>query len=149
MRGLEVAAWGQLGADPELRTSKAGKPFCSMSVAVTTGADDDGKPVSTWVKLVCFGQVAEDIAARAKKQDRLYFEGSLSVSPWQTKTGEARVNVNVAAWLVQRLGNVGKHRQFREKGHAVAAENHRQPGESQAEHQLRATDFVRGDPLPF
>ena len=77
--------------------SKAGKPFATMNVAVTTGADDDGKPVSQWVRLACFGQVAEDIAARAGKQDRVYFEGSLTASIWQPRypvlTAEDQIDV--------------------------------------------------------
>ena len=34
-----IAAYGRLGRDPELRTSKAGKPWATASIAVTT--DDD------------------------------------------------------------------------------------------------------------
>jgi hypothetical protein len=46
MRGIEAAFWGTLGKDPELRTSKTGNPFATLSVAVTVGQADDGKDVS-------------------------------------------------------------------------------------------------------
>ena len=75
MRGIEAAFWGGLGKDPEPRTSKTGKPFATLSVVVTVGTDDDGKEVSQWVRVACFGEVAEQIAAKAKKGDRIYCEG--------------------------------------------------------------------------
>ena len=49
MRGLETAFWGTLGADPELKTGKSGKPFATFNVAVTVGHADDGKDVTQWV----------------------------------------------------------------------------------------------------
>ena len=44
MRGIEFACWGAIGTNPELRTSKSGKPFVNFNLAVTVGQDDDGKP---------------------------------------------------------------------------------------------------------
>ena len=68
MRGLETAFWGTLGADPELKTGKSGKPFATFNVAVTVGHADDGKDVTQWVRVACFGAVAEEIAARAARR---------------------------------------------------------------------------------
>ena len=43
MRGIEAAFWGTLGADPELKLSKAGNPFATMNAAIAVGHADDGK----------------------------------------------------------------------------------------------------------
>jgi hypothetical protein len=46
MRGIETAFFGTLGKDPELRTSKARKPWTAFSIAVTIGEDEDGRPLT-------------------------------------------------------------------------------------------------------
>ena len=40
---IEIAFWGTLGGDPELKTAKSGNAFAVMNVAVTVGKDDTGK----------------------------------------------------------------------------------------------------------
>ena len=122
MRGIETAFWGTLAADPELKTSKSGKPFSTFSVAVTIGHADDGKDVSQWLRVACFGETAEKIAARAGKSDRVYVEGSLTLNTWTTAAGEQRSGLNVAAWKVERLAAIGRNCQFREKGHEPPVE---------------------------
>jgi single-stranded DNA-binding protein len=76
MRGIETAFWGVLGKDPEPKTSKTGNAFATMNVAVTVGKADDGKDVSQWVRVACFGETAEKIAARARKGDRVMSKAS-------------------------------------------------------------------------
>lgn len=71
-------------------------------------------------KIACFGEVAEKIAAQAKKGDRVYVEGSLTLNSWTTANGDTRHGLNLAAWKVEKLAAIGKARQFREKGHEPA-----------------------------
>jgi single-stranded DNA-binding protein len=64
-RRIETAFWATLGKDPELRTSKTGNPFATMHVVVTVGtSSDDGKDVSQWLRVACFGDTAKNIAKR-------------------------------------------------------------------------------------
>ena len=51
------------------------------SIVVTVGQADDGKDVSQWLRVACFGEVAEKIAAHAKKCDRVYVEGAKLQAP--------------------------------------------------------------------
>ena len=103
-KGIETAFWGTLGKDPELKTSRTGTAYTGMNVVVTVGQSDDGKDVSQWLRVTCFKGVAEAIAARAKKGDRLYIEGSLTLSSWTDKaTGETKTGLNVTAWKVERV----------------------------------------------
>ncbi len=152
MRGIESAFWGTLGKDPELRTSKTGNPFCSFNCVVTVGKADDGKDVSQWVRVACFGQVAEEIAARAAKLDRVYVEGALTLNTWQTAAGEQRSGLNVAAWKVEKLAAIGKNRQFREKGHEVDPSTFKSDaGLKTASASCRVSEkrFELNDELPF
>jgi single-strand DNA-binding protein len=145
MRGIESAFWGTLGADPELKTSKSGNPFANFNVAVTVGHTDDGKDVTAWVRVACFGRIAEEIAARTAKGDRVYIEGSLTLNTWTTAAGEQRSGLNVSAWKVEKVAAIGKNRQFREKGHEVAASNFERKNARTAERQ----DFELNDAIPF
>ena len=112
-RGIETAFWGTLGRDPDLRTSKAGNPFCLLAVAVTTGKDDAGKDTSTWLRVTCFGETAKAIGGNCSKGDRVYVEGTLTPNEYE-KDGEKRHGLNVAAWKCERVGNIGQHRLKRE-----------------------------------
>ena len=43
--------------------------------------------------------------------DRIYVEGNLTLNTWADKaTGEAKTGLNVAAWRVDRLANIGRNR---------------------------------------
>jgi single stranded DNA-binding protein len=119
MRGIEAAFWGMLGKDPELKTSKTGKAFATMNVVVTVGEADDCKDVSQWVRVACFGETAERIASRAKKGDRVYCEGTLTLNTWADKTtGEAKTGLNLAAFKCEKVPGIGKSRPRQDHGQA-------------------------------
>jgi hypothetical protein len=48
MRGIQCAFTGKCGQDAELKTSKSGKPWLSVSVAVDMEASEEA---TTWVRL--------------------------------------------------------------------------------------------------
>jgi len=164
MRGIESALWGVLGKDPELKISKTGTPFTTMNVTVTVGKADDGKDVGQWIRIVCFGATAEQIAARAKKGDRVYCEGTLTQNTWTVANGDTRTGLNLAAWKVEKLAAIGKNRQFREKGHEPPPTGFKRIVEDYGANPDRPVatkyrrerpkiqgidDFERGDDLPF
>jgi single-stranded DNA-binding protein len=91
----------------ELKTSKAGKPYVSFPAVVTTGQGED---VSQWLRVGCFGDTAEKLAAQAEKGDRIYCEGALTLNTWEGPAGETRQGLNVAAWKCERLANIGRYR---------------------------------------
>jgi len=47
-----------------------------LNVVVTVGQTDDGKDVSQWLNVACFGDTAKEIVAKARKGDRVdvYFD---------------------------------------------------------------------------
>ncbi len=117
MRGIECAFLGVLEKDPELKTSKTGKAFATMNVVVTVGEADNGKDVNQWLRVACFGETAEKLAGRAKKGDRVYCEGTLTLNTWADKsTGEAKTGLNVAAWKCEKVPSIGKNRTRQDHG---------------------------------
>lgn len=138
MRGIEAAFWGVLGNAPELKTSKSGKPFAQMSVVVSVGQDEEGKDVSQWLRVTCFGETAERLAHQAKKGDRVYVEGTLTLNSWADKaTGEARSGLNVAAWKCERIANIGQNRERKN-----AEQPQRQPAQWQPSNRYAFNDDI-------
>jgi single-strand DNA-binding protein len=99
---FEVALIGTLGRDPELKTSAGGKAYCNVPVAVGNG------DATVWVRVACFGEVAQDFAGRAHKGDRVAIEGRLTLSTYQ-KDGTEKPGFNVAAHYV-RICEIGQRR---------------------------------------
>jgi single-strand DNA-binding protein len=136
MRGIESAFFGTLGRDPELRTSRNGNPYLTLSIAVTVGRDDAGKDVTQWVRVTCFGETAQQLATTARKGDRLYAEGSLTLNTWTTNDGQARADLQVSAWKREKLGAIGRNRPRHDTGE-------RQQASPQDER------FALSDEIPF
>ena len=118
MRGIEAAFSGRLGAI-SVRTDKNGNEWLSMSVAVGDG------DTTEWVRVALFGSSVADVKDRLQKGDRAYVEGRATI--WRSqKDGKEQASLNVAAWLVQPLGQIGskKSRSSRTRGqqqHAAKA----------------------------
>jgi single-strand DNA-binding protein len=131
-RGIECAFWGVLGKEPELKTSKTGNPLATMNVVVTVGQADDGKEVSQWLRVVCFGEAAEKIAAKVRKGDRVYVEGTLTLNTWQSADGETKTGLKVAAWKCEKVPGIGKNRK-RQDNSQVHAQPKQADGRSRNE----------------
>jgi single-stranded DNA-binding protein len=70
--------------------------------------DADGKPITTFVKALAFGQHVNP-ARGIRKGDRVYVEGQLSASIWRTNDGEPRLDLTIKAFTLQKTG-IGKNR---------------------------------------
>lgn len=103
MSQIECAFVGIVGVPPELKTSKAGKAWTALSLRV---GDGDGPQ---WVRAAVFGDMAET-AAKLAKGSSVYVEGKLSLNTWTAQDGSERHGLNVAATLVQPLGQIGRRR---------------------------------------
>jgi single-stranded DNA-binding protein len=108
MRGIEAATWGIAVKDDEVRESKAGNAFGIANLAVNEGkTDDNGKEVSTYLKVLLFGALASE-ASKVAKGDKCYTEGTLSVSIYQHETGP-RLDLSIRAFKFEKTG-IGKNR---------------------------------------
>jgi single-stranded DNA-binding protein len=108
-RGIEASLWGSATRDADVRMSKSGNPFAILDVkAQDDSATADGKPNTVFVRIFVFGQHVD--AARAIKHgDRVYVEGQLQVSIWQSDNSAPRLNLTIKAFTVQKTG-IGKSR---------------------------------------
>jgi single-stranded DNA-binding protein len=108
-RGIEAACWASATRDSEVRQSKAGNAFAVLNLMVSDGGTDaDGKPVSTFIKALAFGQHVET-ARKIRRGDRVYLEGQLTASIWRPTIGEPRLDLTIKAFRLEKTG-IGRSR---------------------------------------
>ena len=83
----KVIVLGNLGADPELRSSPSGVTTCRLSIATSMNWTDknsgEKKEKTEWHRVVFFGRSAEVIDQYLKKGQQLYIEGRLQTSKYE------------------------------------------------------------------
>ena len=86
----KVIVLGNLGADPEVRTTPSGATVASFTVACSEQwKDKDGQKheKTEWVKCIAWRGTA-DIAQRyLRKGSKVYVEGKLETRSWEDKNG--------------------------------------------------------------
>ena len=108
----KVMLFGNLGAEPELRTSAGGASFLKFNLATTTTwIDKDGtkKDNTQWHRVTVFGKRGEALAKILEKGDRVFVEGRLEHSSYE-KDGQKRYSSSVIADDIV-LGGRGKSSQ--------------------------------------
>jgi single-strand DNA-binding protein len=84
---------GNLGGEVESRVTKTGQPIACFTVATTPrylrGADWKAAP-TTWTRVECFRQLAENVIASLRKGDPVIVHGRLRTSTWQDPSGAQR-----------------------------------------------------------
>ena len=95
---------GNLGADPEVRSTSNGGRVANLSIATSRqwkGASGDKQEKTEWHKIVVWnnkGSNLADIAERyCKKGDKIYVEGSIEYRSWQDKDGQTRYTTEITA----------------------------------------------------
>jgi hypothetical protein len=70
-------------------------------------AKTDGEAPATWVRVALFGDAVAAPAPTLTKGTQVYCEGRLSLGTWK---GRARSGLNLAAWEVQPMGQIGRRK---------------------------------------
>ena len=97
---IDCAFYGFLAADPDNRTSAAGKPWVRLRVGVGHGDDIQ------WLSVAAFGKSA-DLAGALHKGDRVYIEGTLKLDTWTGADGAERHGLDVRAVRLVRTHLIG------------------------------------------
>lgn len=109
---------GNVGRDVEMRYTQAGIPVASFSVAVTRkfGSGDDRQEKTTWYKVTCWRQLAEIASQYVKKGMQVMVAGTVDVSAYLNKAGEAAASLELTADTLQMLGGRGEAEAAGERG---------------------------------
>ena len=107
MDGIACALQGRIAQDPEKRWTGQGTAMLNLSIAV---ADNKAAPdaPTEWVRVTLWGEKADELAPKLRKGVEVYVEGRLRLNTWQAADGQQRASLNVSAWTVQPLGQIGR-----------------------------------------
>lgn len=107
----KVMLIGNLGNDPEIRSTTGGNRVASFSLATSrswSGTNGEKQEKTEWHKCVAWnarGSGLVDIIEKyCKKGDRLYVEGRIEYRQWQDKEGQTRYTTEVNVREMMMLG---------------------------------------------
>lgn len=103
---------GNLGSDPEIRSTTTGARVASFSLATSrswTGQNGEKQEKTEWHKCVVWntksgGGLVDVIEKYVKKGDRLYVEGEIEYRQWQDKENQTRYTTEIKVRDLVMLG---------------------------------------------
>lgn len=104
----KVMLIGNLGNDPEIRTTPSGAKVAKASLATNrTFQDRNGQQQqrTEWHRLTFFGRLVDVVEQWVKKGDRLYVEGRLEYSQSQDDQGNVRYFTDIIVNEMLMLGS--------------------------------------------
>ena len=118
MAGIcKVTLIGNIGREPELRTTAGGKSVANFSVA--TSVRKAGEEQTLWHRVTCYDKLADIASQYAKKGRQVYIDGKLNYSTYTDKQGVERTVTEIIANELQLLG--GRNEPAEEKPKAKPA----------------------------
>jgi single-strand DNA-binding protein len=94
---------GNLGADPEVFYSSEGEPVTTFSLAFHSSKKKTG-----WIKVVCFGKLAEVAEKYLHKGARIAIMGYLDQQKWEDDHGATRSSYQVIANNIEFIKTDGR-----------------------------------------
>ncbi|MEC8768320.1 MAG: single-stranded DNA-binding protein [Pseudomonadota bacterium] len=96
----KVILVGNLGADPEIRQTKDGRPIANLSVATGESWKDkntgERREKTEWHRVVIFNEGLAKIAEQyLRKGSKVYLEGQLQTRKWQDQNGQDKFTTEV------------------------------------------------------
>lgn len=142
---------GNLGADPDIRTTPGGTRVATLSVATNRRwVDRSGatQEKTEWHRVIAWTNLAEIVEKYLRKGDRVYVEGRIEYRQWQGQEGQTRYTTEIIARDLVMLGG---------RGDVAAAEPYAAQGapastgggEEQSYEDFPAEAVEEDDDLPF
>ncbi|QMV18083.1 single-stranded DNA-binding protein [Granulicella sp. 5B5] len=108
----KVFLLGNLGKDPEIRTTPNGMTVATFTLATAErakGADGQWADKTEWHNLVAFQRTAEIIRDYVKKGSQVYIEGKLQTRSWDDKeSGQKKYRTEILVNELTLLGGRGE-----------------------------------------
>lgn len=101
---------GNLGADPEIRSTSSGTRVATLSVATSrswTDRSGERQEKTEWHRVVCWDKLAEIVERYLKRGDRVYVEGRIEYRQWEGQDGQTRYTTEIRAREMIMLGGSG------------------------------------------
>jgi len=97
MASNSITVVGNLTRDPELRFTQSGKPTVTLGLAVNRRYQVNGEwqEQTSYMNVVAWDQLAENIAASLTKGSRVLVTGRLDVREYEARDGGKRTAVGI------------------------------------------------------
>ena len=107
----KVFLLGNVGKDPEIRSTQSGMTIASFSLATaerSKGQDGQWADKTEWHNIVCFQRTAEIVRDYVKKGTQLFIEGKIQTRSWDDKaSGQKRYMTEILCNDLSLLGGRG------------------------------------------
>ncbi len=102
---------GNLGRDPEIRSTTSGRQVANFSLATNrrwTDRDGNRQEQTEWHNIVCFGRQAEIAGQYLTRGKQIFVEGRIQTNSWEDRqTGETKYRTEIICDYFQMLGQRG------------------------------------------
>jgi single-strand DNA-binding protein len=157
----KVMLIGNLGNDPEVRSTNGGGRVATFSLATSrswTGSNGEKQDKTDWHRCVVWNNskgagLADVVEKYAKKGEKVYVEGRVEYRQWQDKEGQTRYSTEVIVREFMLLGGKGGSGSYDAVGEGSASQRPKSGGK-QAPAGDEFEDFPgalenEDDDLPF
>lgn len=155
----KVTLIGNLGADPEVRTTTGGGRVATFSLATSrswNSQSGEKQEKTEWHRCVVWNSkvstLADIVERYLKKGDKVYVEGRIEYRQWQDKEGQTRytteINVRELLMLSGRSGGEGYDSDAPSRSRAPAGQRASSGGQGEGEYEEFSIDEEEDD-LPF
>lgn len=111
MRGdNKVVMWGNIGADPEVKTLESGLKIANISVPSVESKKDKGtgewENKTHWHRVTLFGSLAINAEKYLKKGQGVFIEAKLKNNSWKDENDKMQYRTDIVATSLQVIGGV-------------------------------------------
>jgi single-strand DNA-binding protein len=110
----KVILIGNLGADPEVRSTQNGSRVATLSIATSRqwkGQDGNMQEKTEWHRVIfwnsTYSKLADIAEKYCRKGEKVYVEGSIEYRSWQDKEGQTRYTTEIRGNELILLGSGG------------------------------------------
>lgn len=146
----KVILLGNVGKDPEIRSTPSGTMVASLTLATSDRFQDqqgNWQDRTEWHNLVAFKRTAEIIRDYVKKGSKLYVEGKIQTRSWDDKdTGAKRYRTEIIVNDLSLLS--GRDEGSGSNFNRSSGSSYDQRGPAQADEVSQSTE-ISDDDIPF
>ena len=99
----KVIIIGNVGSDPEVRTTPNGSKVCNFSVAVNKKGYNGGEDETTWWRVAVWNKLADTCERFVFKGMRIYCEGEPALNTYTRQDGSTSASLQLTAFQTQFL----------------------------------------------
>jgi single-strand DNA-binding protein len=148
----KVILLGNVGKDPEIRSTPSGTMVANFSIATSDRFQDaqgNWQDRTEWHNLVAFKRTAEIVRDYVKKGSKLYVEGKLQTSSWEDKTsGQKKYKTEIIVNDLSLLSGRDEGGAPRSSGGSASSYDQRPSGGGAADEYSQSAE-ISDDDIPF